>query len=163
MSSVFTVTRVLDAPRDLVWKVHAEPEHLGRWWGPKGCTLNVMRDFAFRPGGMFHYEMAFRNGASMWGRFIYLDLKAPERMESLVSFSNPDGGITRAPFSDKYPLEVRNVVTLTGMNGKTTLAIVSRPFGASPDEQAFFDSMHDSMNQGYNGTLDQLAEYLAKF
>ncbi|MFC5529539.1 SRPBCC domain-containing protein [Cohnella yongneupensis] len=50
------ITRVLNAPRELVFKAWSEAEHLKRWWGPKGFEINVAQ-LDFRPGGFFHYNM----------------------------------------------------------------------------------------------------------
>ncbi|HSA03694.1 MAG TPA: SRPBCC domain-containing protein, partial [Candidatus Paceibacterota bacterium] len=46
----FVMSRILDAPRDLIWMVWTEPEHL-RWWGPKGAEIHHHR-YDFRPGGI---------------------------------------------------------------------------------------------------------------
>lgn len=157
----FTISRTFDAPRDLVWQVHTEPEHLTRWWGPKGCKLGVER-LEFRPGGLFHYVMRYSNGAEMWGRFFYRELEAPTRMVYFSSFANEKGGIARAPFG-QLPFELQNTVTLTEANGKTTLSIHTIPFGANDEEIAFFNNLREtkSLEQGFGGTLDQLAAYLA--
>src|SRR5512143_3627345 len=48
------ITRVLDAPRDLVWKAWTEPERLMHWWGPKGFVMQTVK-LDLRPGGVFHY------------------------------------------------------------------------------------------------------------
>ena len=53
-SRAFVISRVFDAPRDLVWKAHSELEGLKHWWGPKGFTW-VTGTLDFRPGGLFHY------------------------------------------------------------------------------------------------------------
>ena len=75
-----------------------------------------MIKFELKPGGMFHYAMAFQPGHEMYGRFVYREIVAPERLVFVNSFSDAAGGITRAPFpqlKDKWPLEVLNVMTLT--------------------------------------------------
>lgn len=53
MSEEFVITRVFDAPRDLVFKAHTECERLKRWWGPKGFIMTVC-NLDLRPGGAFH-------------------------------------------------------------------------------------------------------------
>ncbi len=157
----FVITRVFDAPRDLVWKAWAEPERLQQWWGPKGCKIRIAA-LEFRPGGLFHYVMEYSTGATMWGRFFYREISKPERIVWLNSFSNETGGITRAPFSPLIPLEIQNTVTLAGQGGKTEITLRARPHGATEEECAFFDGFHGSLQQGYGGTMDQLEEYLAK-
>ena len=49
------VTRVFNAPRELVWKALTEPERLEHWWGPKGFTSRVHK-LELRPGGTFLYS-----------------------------------------------------------------------------------------------------------
>lgn len=58
-------------------------------------------------------------------------------------------------------MEMLNTMTLTEQDGRTTLHLRSVPFGASPDEQAFFAGAFDSLRQGFGGTYDQLAAHLA--
>ena len=160
----FTITRTFDAPRALVWKAWTSAEALGQWWGPKGAAIRVIA-FDLRPGGVFHYAMAFQPGHEMFGRFVYREIVAPERLVFVSSFSDAAGGITRAPFpqlAGKWPLEVLNVVTLSEENGRTTLALRGGPIDATDDERAMFEATTGSMQQGYGGTFDKLAEYLKR-
>ncbi|HEU0018435.1 MAG TPA: SRPBCC domain-containing protein, partial [Methyloceanibacter sp.] len=55
-SRAFVISRVFEAPRDLVWKAYSELDALKQWWGPKGFTW-VTGTLDFRPGGIFHYGM----------------------------------------------------------------------------------------------------------
>jgi len=160
----FVISRVFDAPRDLVWKAWTQGERLAQWWGPKGCKIRVVK-LEVRPGGIFHYAMEFQPGQEMWGRFVYREIAAPERLVFINSFSDAKGGITRAPFSEineTWPLEVLNTLTLSEKNGKTTLTLRGIPINASEDEHKTFEGMFDSLRQGFGGTFDQLTEYLAK-
>ncbi len=157
--SEFVVTRSFDAPRELVWKVYTEIEHLKHWWGPKGFTW-IGGTLDFRPGGMFHYGMRSPDGHEMWGRFVYREIAKPETIVFVNSFSDKAGGITRAPFAPDWPLEVLNTVTLLEHAGRTTLTMRGAPINATAAERARFDAMRPSMDQGFAGTFDQLAEYL---
>jgi uncharacterized protein YndB with AHSA1/START domain len=156
---VFEITRVFDAPRDAVWKAWSSAKALEQWWGPKGCKLQVV-SFDFRPGGLFHYAMNYSTGATMWGRFFYKEITAPERIVWLNSFATENGGIARAPFSPVCPLEMLNTATLTEANGKTTLHLHSVAHGANAEERAFFRDMFSGMQQGFAGTFDQLDAFL---
>jgi uncharacterized protein YndB with AHSA1/START domain len=160
----FFVTRTFDAPRALVWSAWTSADALGKWWGPKGATIRVIR-LDFRPGGMFHYTMAFQPGHEMYGRFVYREIAAPQRLVFVNSFSDAAGGLTRAPFpqlAGKWPFEVLNVMTLTESGGKTTLNLRAVPINATQEEHAIFAGNADSMRQGFGGTFDQLAGYLAR-
>lgn len=156
----FVITRVFDAPRERVWTAWSEAERLAKWWGPKGCTIGV-RKLDFRPGGVFHYSMQFNEG-TMWGRFVYREIAAPERLVFVNSFSDENGGITRAPFSPTWPLEVLNIVTFTERDGKTTLTLRGGPIDPTDEERRTYEGFFDSMQQGFGGTFDQLDAYLAK-
>ncbi len=156
----FVVSRVLNAPRDLVWKAWTEPKRLAEWWGPKGCTLRVIK-VDLRPGGVFHYAMAYKPGHEMWGRFVYRDVAAPERLVYVSSFSDEGAGLTRAPFKDTFPLEILNTLTLSEQGAKTVLTLRGHPLNATDEERATFIDMFPSMQQGFGGTFDQLEAYLA--
>ena len=122
-------------------------EALAQWWGPKGTTMRVLK-LEFRPGGMFHYTIAFQPGHEMYARFIYREIVAPERIAFVISFSDAAGGITRAPFpqlKNLWPLEVLNVVTFTEQGGKTTVALRGRPINATDEERAMFAANTNSM------------------
>jgi len=66
LDSEFTITRVYDAPRELVFQAWTEERHLARWWGPKGISISVAKLDA-RPGGAFHYRMQSADGHATWG------------------------------------------------------------------------------------------------
>jgi uncharacterized protein YndB with AHSA1/START domain len=116
----------------------------------------------FHPGGVFHYNMRSPEGFVMWGKFIYREIVAPERIVLIVSFPDENGGVTRYPMSPTWPLETLNTLTLSEHGGKTTLTIRSIPHSATEAERKTFKAGVDSMQQGFTGTMDQLAEYLAK-
>ena len=61
-STDFVISRVFDAPRDLVWKCFTEPERMKHWWGPKGFTV-IASKMDLRPGGTYHYGMKAPDGA----------------------------------------------------------------------------------------------------
>ncbi len=159
--TTFVITRQYKLPRAVVWKAWSEAEQLRHWWGPKGCAIEVGR-FEFRPGGFFHYAMTFNGAATMWGRFNYREIVAPERMAWLNSFANERCGIARAPFSDECPLEILNTVTFTEHDGITTVTLRAEPFGELDIERKYFEELQPSLEQGYGGTFDQLAGYLLR-
>ena len=157
----FVITRVFDAPRELVWKAWTDRERLMQWFGPKGFALKVAT-LDFRPGGTFHYSMRSPDGKEMWGKFVYREIVAPERIVLVNSFSDEKGNLTRHPFSPGWPLEMLSTTTFTEQAGKTTLTLRWAPVNATEAERKTFDSSHDGMRQGWTGTFEQLDEYLAK-
>jgi uncharacterized protein YndB with AHSA1/START domain len=158
----FDFSRTFDARREQVWRAWTDAACLARWWGPKGCKIRVIK-LDLRPGGVFHYAMEVQPGHEMFGRFVYREIVAPERLVFVNSFSDAAGGITRAPFpqlAGKWPLEVLNVVTFTEQNGRTTVALRGGPVNATEEERRTFAGHADSMRQGFSGSFDQLAEFL---
>lgn len=157
----FIISRVFDAPRELVFKAWTERERLMQWFGPKGFTMPAAK-MDFRPGGSFHYCMRSPDGKEMWGKFVYREIVAPERIVLVSSFSDKDGNLTRHPFVPTWPLETLSTTTFEQHAGKTTLTIRWLPLNATEQERQTFANMRQSMNQGWTGTFEQLTEYLAK-
>ena len=156
----FVITREFDAPRELVFKAWTEAERLARWWGPKGCAIEV-RKLEVKPGGVFHYVMRLPNGQAMWGKFVYREIARPERMVFVNSFSDESSATRRSPFHESWPLEVLNTMTLAEHDGKTTLTLRGGPINATAEERKVFLSFHESMQKGFEGTFEQLEQYLA--
>lgn len=157
----FSITRTFDAARDLVFKAFTESEHLAQWWGPRGFSW-VSAKLDLRPGGMFHYCMRAPDGQAMWGKFVYREIVPPERIVFVSSFSDEQGNTIRAPFHADWPLEVLNTVTFVEREGKTNLTLRAGPSNATEAERSTYDASHKMMEQGFTGTLDQLADYLAR-
>ena len=155
----FIITRSLNAPRELVWKVWTEPEHLTKWLSPLGAELSVS-NMDFRVGGLFHYCMKIPDGSEMWGRWIFREIEPPERLVLIQSFSDSEGGITRHPMSAVWPLETLSTTELGEHDNKTLLTLTWQPLNATDEEIAMFNSSHDSMNGGWGGTFSQLETYL---
>ncbi len=158
-NSILAVTRIFDAPRELVWKAWTEPERLAQWWGPKGFKWKHSK-MDFRPDGIFHYCMVSPDGHEMWGKFVYREIAAPKRLVFTNSFSDEEGNTVRAPFSQDWPLEILNTFTFTEQGGKTTIEMHGIPVNATDKEQKAFDAAQQSIQQGFKGTFDQLDEYL---
>jgi uncharacterized protein YndB with AHSA1/START domain len=157
----FVLTRTFDAPRDLVFKAWTEPEHLMRWWGPKGCTMRSCQ-VDLRPGGVFHYGMRTPDGRDMWGKWVFREVVPPERLVFVASFSDEQGNVTRNPFAPDWPLEVLSTLTFAEHEGRTTLTMHGVPLSATEAERRTFEANHEGMRKGWAGTLDQLAEHLAQ-
>jgi uncharacterized protein YndB with AHSA1/START domain len=142
-----TITRVLDAPRSLVFRMWTEAEHMARWWGPKGFT-NPVCEVDARPGGAIRIHMRAPDGTiyPMSGRFR--EIAPPERLV-FTSAAEGDAG--------EHIIEALTTVTFAEQAGKTkitlqTSAVALTPFGAQ---------CLGGMEAGWNGSLDRLAELVA--
>jgi uncharacterized protein YndB with AHSA1/START domain len=155
----FTISRTFNAPKELIFKVFTEAEHLRQWWGPKGFKMGTI-NLDFKPGGVFHYSMVAENGMEMWGKFVYREINPYDRIVFVNSFSDAQGGTTVHPMAPNWPKEVLNVMTLEEVEGKTTMTLRGHPINAGDEEAALFHNSYPSMQQGFKGTWDQLEEYL---
>jgi uncharacterized protein YndB with AHSA1/START domain len=98
----------------------------------------------------------------MWGKFVYREITPPSRMVLVSSFSDETGGVTRHPMAPTWPLEMLSTFSFEEEGGKTRFTVRWSPLNASEEERATFVAGHASMQQGWGGTLDKLAAYLAK-
>jgi uncharacterized protein YndB with AHSA1/START domain len=97
-------SRVLDAPRELVFRAWEEPERLSRWWGPKGFT-NTFDEFDMRPGGHWRFVMHGPDGGHYRNESVFLEIVRPERIalrheskprfELIATLAELGGGKTR--------------------------------------------------------------------
>ena len=134
-----TITRIFDAPRELVFRCMIEPEHLTHFWGPVGVSTpieNITVDP--RPGGVFETIMVNdADGAEYPSRGVFVEVVAPERLV----WSEPDSGMTTT--STFVQLD----------NGRTEVRIHQTnvpEMYRSPEAQA-----------GFQSSLDRFAAYLA--
>jgi uncharacterized protein YndB with AHSA1/START domain len=71
------ITRVINAPRDLVYEVWTKPEHIVNWWGPKGFT-NTILEMDVRPGGVWSLIMHGPDGTDYPNRIEFIEVVKPE-------------------------------------------------------------------------------------
>jgi uncharacterized protein YndB with AHSA1/START domain len=158
----FLITKIVDAPRERVWKAWTEPKQLEQWWGPKGFKAKVIK-LDLKPGGMFLYRLSSPEGEEIWGKFIYKEIAPPERLVFIVSFSDADAGMTRHPMRPDWPLEIMSTVSLTETaDGKTAVTVRWTPHEATQKERDNFEEGRESMKHGWAGTFELLVEYLSK-
>ena len=163
-SKDFVISRVFDAPRDLLWQCFTDPERMRQWWGPKGFTVFASK-MDLRVGGTYHYGMTAPDGVPMWGLFSYREIVPQEKLVFVNSFSDEKGGVTRHPMAPTWPLQMLSIFTFEDAPGaKTKFTVRWQPLNATPEEQATFDSDQSrvSMTDGWSGTMERLESYLAK-
>ncbi len=155
------VSRNLASTIGTVYDAWTELEQLRQWWGPRGFTISHA-SLDLRPEGLFHYCMVGPDGSETWGRLLFKEIMPMERLVYISSFSDAQGGIARAPFSETWPLETIGRVGCDehGDDG-THIVVNSLPTNATQDEIETFRGAHDGMQKGINGMLDQLEYYLA--
>lgn len=158
----FVITRVFDAPRELVWKAWTDPEMAAQWFGPKGCTTRIAKH-ELRPGGVWHSHMTMPDGTDMWGKFVYREVVPPSRLVWLHSFSDASENLTRHPLSPEWPLTMVTTVILEDVDGKTRITLTMTPHEATASERKIFVAGMAGMNMGWGGSFDQLAALLSLY
>ncbi len=158
--STFTMSKVFNAPIELMFEVHSQAEHIVHFWGPKGFTTTIVH-FDFREGGILHYCMTSPEGHKMYGRQDYREIVKPTLINMVTSFCDEEGNKMRHPMSPTWPIEVLNSMELEAVDEHTTkLTIWGIPINATEEEHETFIQGHDSMRGGYGGTLQMLENYL---
>ena len=142
------ITRVFDAPRELVFQAWTEPEHLARWWGPKDFT-NPVCEVDLRPGGAIFIDMRSPDGVSYPTKGVFHEIVEPERLVLSTSGFEDEAGNPR--------LEVRHTVTFVEHQGKTRVTLQCVVVKSGPEVEASLAEME----QGWNESLDRLVEELA--
>ena len=161
-SKEFVISRAFDAPRERMWKVWTQREHMMQWFGPKGFAM-THATLDFRVGGVFHYCLRTPDGKEMWGKFTFREIDPPKRLVWVNAFSDEKGGLGRHPFAPEWPQQMLTTATFDERDpGRTTVTIRWSTIDATPEEQRTFDAGHESMRMGWTGTFEQLERYLAK-
>jgi uncharacterized protein YndB with AHSA1/START domain len=83
------ISRVIDAPRELVFEAFTEVRHLSRWWGPKGFSTTT-RSFEFREGGVWDFVMHGPDGTDYPEWITWTEIVPPERIALLHGESRDD-------------------------------------------------------------------------
>ncbi len=123
----FVITRVFDAPRDLVWKALTESERLMHWWGPKGFTMLTSARWIFAPAASSTTQCEPQRSTRCGANGSIVKSFRPSGWSSSIPSRMQAGNIVRAPFNAAWPLEVLNVVTFSELTGKTTITIRGGP------------------------------------
>jgi len=139
------ISRIFDAPRELVFKAWTEPERAMQWWGPRGFTVTSYK-MDVRPGGSYYVCSRSPEGTNHRLQGVYREIVEPERFVSTYVWADQDGNPTRP--------ETILTVTLEDLGGKTRLNL----------HQAVFESVtaRDLHQGGWTSSLDCLAEYLER-
>ena len=90
MERELVITRVFDAPRELVFKVWTDPKHLAQWWGPR-CFTNPVCEVDLRVGGAWRIIMRAPDGAEYPGGGIYREIVRNEKLVFTNAALNKDG------------------------------------------------------------------------
>lgn len=149
-SRTLVITRTLNAPRSLVWKMFSDPYHLAQWWGPRGYTNRVER-LDFRTGGSWLHVMIGPDGRELPTENVILEVKEPERIVYRNAPADPK------LFGENPPPAFTKTLTLEEAGGKTILTLVCS-FDTAEQREAV---VRRGFVLGTNESFDKLEDYLA--
>jgi uncharacterized protein YndB with AHSA1/START domain len=136
------VTRLIDAPRAMVFKAWTDPTQVARWWGPKGyVTTHCEMDI--REGGAYRCCMRSPEGTDHWKRGVYQEILAPERVVFTFAWEDPTG---------RPGHQTLITVTFEEAGAKTQLTLHQRVFDTVENR--------DSHRIGWTSCLERFAEYM---
>lgn len=137
------ITRVFDAPRDLVFQAWSDPEMAANWWGPQGfttlsCTMDV------RVGGSWRLSMRAPAGTVHTKTGVYRDVVAPERLVFTYAWEDKAG---------RPGHEMLVSVRFAEQDGRTKLTLHQTGFGSV--------TARDEHEGGWVSCMARFADYLA--
>lgn len=140
--SSLRITRIFDAPRELVWKAWTKAEHALQWWGPKHHPA-IKTEWDARPGGRWRNCLkSVETGEPLWHGGEFREVVAPERL--VFTFAWEETG--------ERGLETVVTVNFSEVDGKTRMEMYQTPFQSITER--------DGHDEDWNSTFDRLAEYL---
>ncbi|MGB8980560.1 MAG: SRPBCC domain-containing protein [Anaerolineales bacterium] len=150
--SELVITRILDAPRKLVWKAWTDPQHFMRWWGPKDYT-SPFSEIDLRVGGRYLNCMRSPDGRDYWTTGTYQEIVPFEKIVYTDSFADEQGNAVSAAYygmTPDFPLETLVTVTFEDQDGKTRMTLRHTDLPAG--------EMSEQTGAGWNESFDKLAE-----
>lgn len=147
------LTRVFDAPRELVWRAFSDPEQFKRWWGPKDFTAPhcVME---FRKGGRYHWCMRAPDGNDFWTAGEFLAVDPMDRIVYTDGFADAEGNIvppSRYGMPGEAPMSTTVTVLFQDHETGTKMTLTHK------DAKLF-----QGAEEGWGQSLDKLAGSLAR-
>jgi len=140
-SRELSISRVVNAPRELVWKVWTSPEHIKHWWGPGGFT-NTISKMDVKPGGEWEFIMHGPDGTDYKNKHIYKEIIEPEKLV-LEHVSGPKFVMT-VTFEDQGKKTLVNIHSL--FESAEQLAEVIKVFKADEGMKQNADRMENYVN-----------------
>ena len=140
------LTRVFDAPRELVFNAWIDPNHIAQWFGPDGFTTTIL-GMDVRPGGVWRFIMHGPDGVDYPNKIVYVEIAKPERLVYNHFSEDVD-----------EPGQFHVTMTFTEQGGKTVLSMQMLFETAAERDRVVKEY---GAIEGGEQTLDRLAAYLA--
>lgn len=148
------ITRLFDAPRELVWQAWTDPRHFKLWWGPKDYTCPFC-EMDLRVGGKYLNCMRSPEGKDYWSTGVYREIIPMERLVFTDCFADEQGNVVPATYYGlgvDFPIEMLVIMTLEDQDGKTKLTLRHIDLPTGPDREG--------AQLGWSQSFDKLAESL---
>ena len=118
------IVRILDAPRELVFKAWSSSAHLSNWYFPGTCSITIYK-LEFKPGGVFQHSINQPDGTPCKCKGEYIDIIENEKISYKLGFCDDDGNFISSSQTDKHswPDETTVTVTFEDHEGKTKLTL----------------------------------------
>jgi uncharacterized protein YndB with AHSA1/START domain len=142
------LTRVFDAPRELVFKAWTDPKRVAQWWRPRGFT-NPVCELDVRPGGAIRIHMRGPDGTVYPMTGVYQEVLEPERIVFTSAALDAEGNAL---------FELLTTVTFAEQGGKTKQILRARVIKRTAQAAQYLKGME----AGWTQSLEYLAECLAK-
>jgi uncharacterized protein YndB with AHSA1/START domain len=158
----FIINRSFEISIEKMFALWTDPSLQAQWVAPAGTTMEFLRG-DIRAGSRTFYKMAGGDHV-MYGSAEYLEITRPSRAVYIQQFRNAADEIARHPMAPTWPESMRTVLELTeeGSNA-TRVTLTWEPHGqVTAEELATFCAARAGMNQGWNGSLDNLEAYIAR-
>lgn len=144
------IEREFDAPRELVWKMFADPYHLSRWWGPAGFT-NTVVELDFREGGRWYHVMRSPDGRDFPADSEFIEITPPER----IVYRNRQ--LDDAVFAGNPPPSFLRVISFETLPGNRTRLALEAYFDTAANKDAV---TRRGFREGTLESWDKLAAHL---
>jgi len=152
------ITRIFNAPRELVWRYFTDPELYKKWMGPKGFSCPVA-EIDLRAGGKYLNCMKSPEGQEFWSTGVYREIIEPERIVATDSFADEKGNVVHAEhygMSKDFPLEMLVRMTFEEQgSGQTKFTL--RHIGIPNVE------MLNATREGWSESFDKLDDQLQNY
>lgn len=138
-----TLKKTFDAPIDLVWEAWTQPEHIAKWWGPKGMKTKIA-EHDFRVGGKWRYTMAMPDGSEFIGEGVYSEIVEMQKIFSSANFRPMTEGV-----------EIRALFEKNGERTNFIFSVVhpTEEYCRQQEEMGFYN--------GWGSSFERLSDFVS--
>lgn len=143
------IERSFNAPKELVFSMFIDADHISRWFGPAGWKTTVY-EMELIPGGVWHYCMRSPDGEEAWGKAIYREISPPDRLVYVDMFSDEQG-------NEAAGMPSMLISTVFSSDGDGSKLVSHTKFESQEELQKIIDMQ---AVEGIVETYDRLDSYL---